>query len=63
MIIPATIKNHPSTSKKTGNLDSGAAKISMDPITRRTITVKGNVGFLPQADLTQLVSLKGAKAP
>ena len=63
MTIPATIKTHPSTSKKTGSFDSGAAKISMGPITRRTITAKGNVDFLPQADLTQLVSLKGAKTP
>ena len=63
MTIPATIKTHPSTSKKTESLDSGAAKISMGPITRRTITAKRNVDVLPQADLTQLVSLKGAKTP
>ena len=57
MPIAATMNNHPSASKKIGNLDSGATKISMGPITRRTITAKGNVDFLPQAALTQLVSV------
>ena len=49
MPIAAKMDNHPSASKKTGNFDSGATKISMGPITRRTITAKGNVDFFPQA--------------
>ena len=56
MTIAATMNNHQGASKKAGNLDPGATKISMGAITRRTITAKRNGHFLPQADLTQLVS-------